>query len=76
MDRATLQRYLTQADGHVTRAAVIVARQREIIVELKRMGLVADALQASVLLVTFEAMLAAHSRDRDRLVIAIANTDA
>jgi hypothetical protein len=65
MDRARLMERLALAERHVREGACHVARQREIVAQLK--GHSHDAASARDLLTQFEALQALHVSDRDRL---------
>jgi hypothetical protein len=71
MDRETLVRTIKVANRHVAEGKQHVARQREIVAELKRGG-GPDLLIAENLLHEFEVSLALHMDDRDRLVLELA----
>jgi hypothetical protein len=63
MDRPMLERHLAQAERHIAQGKVHVARQRVIVAELDGR----DLRTAQALLTQFEAMLAHHVADRDRI---------
>jgi len=65
MDRAVWQRHLEQAERDVALGQAHIARQKEIIKELKRLG--SDTEQARDLLAQFESMQGLHIAHRDRL---------
>lgn len=69
MDRATLERHLVMAEGHVRSGAEHLAQQREIVAKLERDG--RDTKIASDLLRTFEEMQDMHVADRDRIAAEI-----
>ena len=60
-----LQEHLAQAERHVEEGECHVARQCEVVAALERQG--ADCTGAMTLLRQFEAWLALHIVDRDRL---------
>jgi hypothetical protein len=66
IDRQQTMEHLALAEEHVALGAKNVARQREIIAELRRDG--HDTTAASALLVQFEEAQALHVADRDRLL--------
>ncbi len=65
MDRETIQRHLLLAEMHVSQGERHVARQREIVAELKDDG--RDLETARNLLARFEELYAQHVADRDRI---------
>jgi hypothetical protein len=71
MDRETLVKTIKMANRHVAEGKGHVARQREIVTELKRAG-GPDLILAENLLHEFEVSLALHMDDRDRLVLELA----
>ncbi len=65
MDRETIQLHLAQSEMHVCGGERHVARQREIVAELKDDG--RDLETALNLLARFEELYAWHLIDRDRI---------
>jgi hypothetical protein len=65
MDRALIERHLSQAEQHVLDGRGHVARQRRLIARLRRDG--HDLGEAQDLLRILEETLASHIADRDRL---------
>src|SRR6516164_8522513 len=70
MDRATLIRHLIEAESLVSLAHVIVAQQRQLIIDMERDGL--DTNMALGLLAEFEECLLHEITDRDRLKTELA----
>jgi hypothetical protein len=70
MDRAILLEHLREAEEHVARGAVHVAKQRRIIGELSADG--HDTTRARSLLTVMEEVQRAHIKDRDRLLETLA----
>jgi hypothetical protein len=68
MDRAMIERHLVQAEGHVTLGRQHLARQVEIVADLKRGGHVAVAESASEILQTLQESQMQHEAHRDRLL--------
>jgi hypothetical protein len=73
MDRATLEDHSAMAERHVAEGETHVARQREIVTGLANEG--RDLRSAQALLAQFEAMLANHILDRDRVRAELAADD-
>jgi hypothetical protein len=65
MDRTMLQDHLAPAERHVIEGERHIARQRELVAELKRDGHDSDLAQS--LLRSFEELQAMHVADRGRL---------
>jgi hypothetical protein len=65
MDPVMLREHLAQTERHVLEGRRHVARQRGVIAALDRQG--ADSAAAMTLLRQFEAWLALHVEDRERL---------
>jgi hypothetical protein len=65
MDGKMLMEHLRLAEAHVTRGNQHIARQRELISQLKSKGL--EIGEAVKLLTTFEEAQALHVADRDRI---------
>jgi hypothetical protein len=65
MDRAMLERYLAEAERHVTEGGEHIATQRRIIAELERDS--HDTTNARQSLKQFEELQAIHIANRDRL---------
>jgi hypothetical protein len=66
MDQNTLRQYLAQAERHIARSMVHLARQRALFAELDRDG--HDTEEARAILKTLTEALALHERDRERLL--------
>ena len=66
MDQRALQRRLAQADRHVARGIVHLARQQELIAELDRAG--HDTEEARAILDTLMETQVLHLQDRDFLL--------
>src|SRR5262245_3368529 len=71
MDRALLQDHFTKAERHVIESEGHILRQKQLIAKLERSG--HDATEAKRLLAEFQALLALHIADRDRLRAQLAN---
>jgi hypothetical protein len=65
MDKALLEQHLAIAQRHVVQGESIIARQRQILVDLERGG--HDTAEARRLLAQFLELQALHVADRDRL---------
>jgi hypothetical protein len=65
MDRATVLEHLAQARRHVSLGERHIARQRQLIAGLERVG--SDSWEAWKLLQQFEDLQRLHIHDRDRL---------
>ena len=65
MDRAMWQEHLALAERHVAEGRRLVARQRQIVVDLGGVGY--DTTTAQAVLAQFETTLMRHIEDRDRL---------
>jgi hypothetical protein len=65
VDRKTIERHLFLAEKHVSEGERHIARQREIVAELKDNG--HDLETARNLLARFEELYASHVADRDRI---------
>jgi len=63
MDRAMVERHLTQAERHVPKGEQHVIRQRKLVAELESDG--HDTTNALELLHQFEELLVMHIADRD-----------
>ena len=61
-----IDQHLVQAEENVALGLKHIARQTEIVAELKRMGFVVAAGEATQLLKTFEEMQVEHEAHRDR----------
>ncbi|EAQ33704.1 hypothetical protein NB311A_00195 [Nitrobacter sp. Nb-311A] len=66
-DRATIERYLAQAEAHVAEGEGYIIQQRQIIAYLEREGDEQAEIIARDLLTTFEQSHGAYVADRDRL---------
>jgi hypothetical protein len=66
MDQAALHRYLAQAERHIARGVVHLARQRALIDELGDAG--QDTEEARTILDTLMQTQALHQQDRERLL--------
>jgi hypothetical protein len=73
MDRATLEKDLTQAEAHVAKGQERIALQLEIIAELEREG--HDTAPAKDMLASFEKTQAMHVANRDRIASLLATLD-
>jgi hypothetical protein len=73
MDRATLEKDLTQAEAHVAKGQERIALQLEIIAELEREG--HDTAPAKDMLASFEKTQAMHVANRDRIASKLATLD-
>jgi hypothetical protein len=73
MDRATLEKDLTQAEAHVAKGQKRIALQHEIIAELEREG--HDTAPAKDMLASFEKTQAMHVANRDRIAGKLATLD-
>jgi hypothetical protein len=73
MDREMILEHLAQARQHVALGAMHIARQIEIIDELKSRG--HDATEAQLLLKQFKELQVEHTKHRDRLEKLIAEKD-
>ena len=69
MDRATVQRYLAEAEEHVRRGTVDVEKRREALGRLQRFG--KDSSKARWALEAAENSLRRRKADRDRLLAAL-----
>lgn len=65
MDRALVELHLKQALEHIALGERHIARQHEIVAQIKERG--ADSTEAERLLATFEATQAMHIAHRDRI---------
>jgi hypothetical protein len=70
MDRAMLQRLLTQAERHVAQGVKHIADQEQIVADLGRSG--HDTKEARKLLDNFYASQAQHIAHRDRILRQLA----
>jgi hypothetical protein len=66
MDQGTLQQHLAQAERHIARGVVHLARQRELIAELDRAG--HDTEEARAILDTLMETQILHLQDRELLL--------
>jgi hypothetical protein len=66
MDQGALQQHLAQAERHIARGVVHLARQRELIAELDRTG--HDTEEARAILDTLMETQVLHQQDRERLL--------
>jgi hypothetical protein len=66
MDQGALQHHLAQAERHIARGVVHLARQRELIAELDRAG--HDTEEARAILDTLMETQVLHLQDRDFLL--------
>jgi len=73
MDRATLEKDLTQAEAHVAKGQERIALQLEIIAEPEREG--HDTAPAKDMLASFEKTQAMHVANRDRIASLLATLD-
>jgi hypothetical protein len=67
MDRASLERFLTQTEGHVALGERHIARQQQIVSQLQRAGHEPDRGMAEALLSVLEESQELHVAHRDRL---------
>ena len=73
MDQAALQQHLAQAERHIARGVVHLARQRELIAELDRAG--HDTEEARAILDTLMETQVLHQQDRERLLGLASQTE-
>ena len=66
MDQGTLQQHLAQAERHIARGVVHLARQRELIAKLDRAG--HDTEEARTILDSLMETQVLHEQDRERLL--------
>jgi hypothetical protein len=70
MDRAMIQRHLAEAEGHIRQGKALIAKQREILNRLEKVG--ADPSVALKMLENLEAAQAMHVTDRERIAAELA----